>query len=351
MALRVLLADESSTIKKVIQLSLHDFGVEVKSVSNGLDVIPVLENFRPDIVFVDVLLSKKTGYEVCAEIKGHSLHGNIPVVMMWSGFMSLDESKTLIAKPDARLEKPFDSEQIRNLVSSLVPKTNTNPIKDFLAFPKMPEFSEDQEKIKQVLGQKNQVYQQNTPVIEASIPQQQPQQRVVERQMPMQPQTYQAKMPSPQLPPHPTEAEMMAKMDEEWAQQPVKRSDSSQKKSEYNDFGIKDLSQAKIRVTDEFEEISFDDPPAPAPMMAATVEHQTTLNYSIPAPTPSRAGTESFNNQPVLNPDQMEKIIREEVQKMAAEMCLKICQKIIPEVAEKLVQQEIQRILLENPQK
>ncbi len=348
MALRVLLADESSTIKKVIQLSLHDFGVEVKSVSNGLDVIQVLENFKPDIVFVDVLLSKKTGYEVCAEIKNHSLHGHLPVVMMWSGFMSLDESKTIIAKPDARLEKPFDSEQIRSLVSSLVPKTNSNPIKDFLAFPKMPDFSEDAEKIKQVLGQKNQIYQQNTPVIQATH-QPQSQNRVVDRQMPSQNQTYNAKMPPP---PPPNEAELMAKMDEEWAQQPLKRSDSSQKKSEYNDFGIKDLSQAKIRVTDEFEEISFDDPPeAPAPMMMATLDPQT--NPYNPAPQQMNRSLADQQNSlaALLHPDQIEKIIREEVQKMATEMCLKICQKILPEVAEKLVQQEIQRILLENPQK
>lgn len=317
MALRVLLADESSTIKKVIQLSLHDFGVEVKSVSNGLDVIPVLENFKPDIVFVDVLLSKKTGYEVCSEIKSHPLHQNVPIILMWSGFMSLDESKTLSARPDARLEKPFDSEQIRNMVMGLVPKANTNPIKDYLTFPKMPEFSENVEKVKTTLSE-------NKPNLH---------------------------QPIPTL----SEDENLAKMDEEWAQQPLKRSDPIPKKSEYNDFGIKDLSQAKIKVTDEFEEISFDEP---APQFDNSLERQAQSFH----PTEESFSSHSLNDHHVpmsapnttpalLTAEQMEEIVRQEVQKMAAEVCLKVCQNLLPDIAERLVQQEIQRILLENPQK
>jgi two-component system cell cycle response regulator len=50
MALRVLLADESSTIKKAIQMALSDLGVDVKSVPSGLDVLTVSRTFQPDIV-------------------------------------------------------------------------------------------------------------------------------------------------------------------------------------------------------------------------------------------------------------------------------------------------------------
>src|SRR5690606_3309788 len=93
MALRVLLADESSTIKKVFQLSLQDFAVEVQPVNVGLDVLAVAKKFQPDIIFADVLLQKKNGYEVCSEIKHDPQLSKIPVVLMWSGFMELDEDK------------------------------------------------------------------------------------------------------------------------------------------------------------------------------------------------------------------------------------------------------------------
>ena len=143
MALRVLLADESSTIKKVIQLSLHDFGVDIKAVGNGLDALSVAESYAPDLVFVDVLLSKKSGYEVIREIKTHPDLKKTPVVLMWSGFMQLDEAKAKASHADARLEKPFDSEQLRELVQNLVPKTKSNPVSQFLVFPPMPDFQEN----------------------------------------------------------------------------------------------------------------------------------------------------------------------------------------------------------------
>lgn len=142
MALRVLLADESSTIKKVMQLALSDYGVEVKSVPVGLDVLQVTKSFKPDIIFADVLLTKRSGYEVCADIKNDSQTQNIPVVLMWSGFMEIDELKAQECRADRRLEKPFDADLLRSIVSDLVPKTSSNPISEFVTFPDMPEFDE-----------------------------------------------------------------------------------------------------------------------------------------------------------------------------------------------------------------
>lgn len=142
MALRVLLADESSTIKKVMQLALQDFGVEVKAVPIGLDVLQVSKSFRPDIVFADVLLSKRSGYDVCADLKGDALLKNTPVVLMWSAFMELDEPRARDSKCDRRLEKPFDADQLRSLVKDLVPRLNENAISNYLSFPDLPEIVE-----------------------------------------------------------------------------------------------------------------------------------------------------------------------------------------------------------------
>lgn len=142
MALRVLLADESSTIKKVIQLALQDFAVEVKSVPIGLDVVPVAKTFKPDLIFVDVLLTKRSGYDVCLELKTDASTAKTPVILMWSGFMDIDEAKASASKADRRLEKPFDAETLRGMVKDLVPKTKSNPVADFLSFPDMPDFDE-----------------------------------------------------------------------------------------------------------------------------------------------------------------------------------------------------------------
>src|SRR5690606_20789003 len=116
MALRVLLADESTTIKKVMQLALQDFAVEVKAVHVGIDVVEVARSFKPDVIFADILLQKKNGYEVSADLKRDEGLKSIPVVLMWSSFMDLDENLAQQSGADGRLEKPFDVENLRQQI-------------------------------------------------------------------------------------------------------------------------------------------------------------------------------------------------------------------------------------------
>ncbi len=142
MALRVLLADESSTIKKVFQLALQDFGVEVRPVNVGVDVLPVAQSFKPDIVFADVLLQKRSGYEVAAELKQDGTLKGVPVVLMWSGFMELDQDKFDASMANGQLEKPFDVAALRKLVTELVPRTQSQRLSQFLEFPPMPEIED-----------------------------------------------------------------------------------------------------------------------------------------------------------------------------------------------------------------
>lgn len=136
MALRVLLADNSETIKKVIQLTLQDYAAEVRSVNIGVDVLDVAKSFQPDIIFADILLQKRNGYEVCSDLKASPDLSKIPVVLMWSGFMDLDKAKAQQARADATLEKPFDSNDLRQLTQKLVPKLSSQGIAPFLDVPK-----------------------------------------------------------------------------------------------------------------------------------------------------------------------------------------------------------------------
>ena len=148
MALRVLLADESTTIKRVMQLALQDFAVEVKAVPIGMDVLPVTKAFKPDIIFADVLLPKKSGYEVGKELKSDPETKHIPLVLMWSGFMELDETKAKESMAERRLEKPFEPDTLRALIKELVKRTQTNPVSAFLKFPTLPDIQEDLHTIK-----------------------------------------------------------------------------------------------------------------------------------------------------------------------------------------------------------
>jgi CheY-like chemotaxis protein len=136
MSLRVLLADESDTIKKVFQLALQDFNAEVKGVHSGLDVIDVALSFKPDIIFADVLLQKRNGYDICLELKQHPMLSKIPVVLMWSSFMELDQAQFKRSLANDQLEKPFDADFLRDLVKKYAPVVAENPMAQFLNFPK-----------------------------------------------------------------------------------------------------------------------------------------------------------------------------------------------------------------------
>jgi CheY-like chemotaxis protein len=342
MALRVLLADESSTIKKVMHLALSDFAVEVKTVPVGLDVLAVSKSFKPDIIFADVLLAKRSGYDVCSEIKNDPEMNQTPVVLMWSGFMELDENKARESKADERLEKPFDADRLREIVKNLVHKTKSNPISDFLSFPEMPEFEE------------------------SSLPSQRPKQKVNEEAF-LNPEVDLVDEEFAAVPltdPRPIEDNE----DGGWTRQDLTKFKINlpEGDSEVVDFASKfaipldkDLSHANIEVIGDFEEVTFEDEnPKPEIAVASTVNEAlvskversvkdqmlATLQKNLnPSQSASNAEPNIKSNMD-LSTVMVETLVREEVRGVIES----VCWKIIPEIAERIVRDEINKILKET---
>ena len=360
MALRVLLADESSTIKKVMQLALSDFAVEVKSVPIGFDVLPVAKNFKPDIVFADILLTKKSGYDVCNEIKGDPATAHIPVVLMWSGFMEVDQAKMSESQADGRLEKPFDADGLRQVVQDLVAKTKSNPISQFLTFPKLPDFEESVESPPATDEDVHEIFK---------IPETGPTNSFLKSTSTS---TLEAELPD----------EMMAINPDDdrdeggWAHQDLSKFKLNiQLEPDTSDFASKfvipqegdehshELSKARVKANGEFEEVSF--PDLDGEIEEEEEEKPFEISSEIQSKMDSKSGLhakieksvkdqmlESLKKGPSaaqpknqtqgdIKADMMEKIVREE----AREAIEAICWKILPEIAERLVNEEIKKIL------
>ena len=147
MSLRILLADESTTIKKAFQLALADLGAEIKSVPSGLDVLAVALDFNPTLIFADILLTKKSGYEICREIKEHAKTKHVPVILMWSQFMEFNQNLAEKAQFNDRLEKPFDTEMLRKVVLNYYQKAASHPLKNYIEFPDLSDVEEDFEPV------------------------------------------------------------------------------------------------------------------------------------------------------------------------------------------------------------
>lgn len=114
---KLLLADDSVTIQKVIDLTFSDEGIEVTTVGNGELALSKLEEIQPDIVLADIFMPGRNGYEVCEHIKRDARYSHIPVLLLVGSFEPFDEAEARRVGADDYLTKPFQS--IRQLVSKV----------------------------------------------------------------------------------------------------------------------------------------------------------------------------------------------------------------------------------------
>lgn len=164
---KLLVADDSLTIQKVIRLALSNEGYEIQAVSDGNDAIQQISLFRPDVVLIDISLPGKSAFEVKREANEHEDLAEIRFVLMSSAFEQVDEEQAEEVEFHGRLIKPFDPANLRQVLlevlsqvvakrmektvqTSLPPSAlpplpkffETEPPQEF-GFPPLPEFSPD----------------------------------------------------------------------------------------------------------------------------------------------------------------------------------------------------------------
>jgi CheY-like chemotaxis protein len=117
---KILLADDSITIQKVVELTFSDGDYEVTAVNNGAKAIQKLSEMRPDIVLSDIIMPEKNGYEVCEYIKSHPEFRSIPVVLLTGTFEPFDPDRAEKAGCDAVVTKPFESQSLIHKIDELI---------------------------------------------------------------------------------------------------------------------------------------------------------------------------------------------------------------------------------------
>lgn len=119
---RILLADDSFTIQKVISLALADEPFEIRTVSNGDAVMDTIREFKPDLILLDINLSGKSGYELCEMIKSSPIYSHIPVILLRGTFEPYDPEKLKTLKFEDIITKPFDSAIFSSKVKEILRK-------------------------------------------------------------------------------------------------------------------------------------------------------------------------------------------------------------------------------------
>lgn len=116
----LLLADDSTTIQKVVAIAFSHEDFTVLAVGNGEQAIARARDVKPAVVLADVTMPGLTGYDLCAAIKADPITSRIPVLLLTGAFTPFDEERGRAVGVDDHLAKPFETAELIDRVRRLV---------------------------------------------------------------------------------------------------------------------------------------------------------------------------------------------------------------------------------------
>jgi CheY-like chemotaxis protein len=118
MSKKILLADDSVTIRKVVELTFMEEDYDLTSVSDGREALEQFDEALPDLVIADVHMGEVSGFDVCREVKAK--RPEVPVLLLVGTFEAFDPTDATECGADDFLKKPFDSQDLLRQVRQLV---------------------------------------------------------------------------------------------------------------------------------------------------------------------------------------------------------------------------------------
>ena len=124
---KVLVIDDSNTIRRSAELFLRQAGYEVILAKDGFDALSKITDYEPQVIFVDIMMPRLDGYQTCALIKQNPRLKSTPVIMLSSKDGVFDRARGRLAGSDRYLTKPFTKEGLIEAVTDYVKRTPTSP--------------------------------------------------------------------------------------------------------------------------------------------------------------------------------------------------------------------------------
>ncbi len=117
--LKVLVIDDSNTIRRSAEIFLKQGGHEVMLAEDGFDALAKVNDYHPDLIFCDILMPRLDGYQTCAIIKRNARFSNVPIVMLSSKDGVFDKARGRMVGSQDYLTKPFTKDQLLQTVAQL----------------------------------------------------------------------------------------------------------------------------------------------------------------------------------------------------------------------------------------
>ena len=122
--LKVMVIDDSKTIRRTAETLLKKAGCEVITATDGFEALAKIADHRPDIIFVDIMMPRLDGYQTTALIKNNQFFKTTPVIMLSSKDGLFDRARGRIVGSEQYLTKPFTKEELLGAIKKYVVKSN-----------------------------------------------------------------------------------------------------------------------------------------------------------------------------------------------------------------------------------
>jgi twitching motility two-component system response regulator PilG len=114
--LKVMVIDDSKTIRRTAENLLKKQGCDVVTATDGFEALAKIAEYRPDIIFVDIMMPRLDGYQTCALIKNNRSFKETPVIMLSSKDSIFDKARGRIVGSEQYLTKPFTKDDLLNAI-------------------------------------------------------------------------------------------------------------------------------------------------------------------------------------------------------------------------------------------
>jgi len=116
--LKVMVVDDSKTIRRTAETLLKKQGCDVATGVDGYDALSKIADYKPDIIFIDIMMPRLDGYQTCALVKSNQAFKKTPIIMLSSKDGVFDKAKGRVVGSDNYLTKPFSRDELLNAIST-----------------------------------------------------------------------------------------------------------------------------------------------------------------------------------------------------------------------------------------
>ena len=120
MTIKVMVIDDSNTIRKTTEALLTKAGYEVLTAADGFEAMSLITDHHPDIIFVDIMMPRLNGYQTCTLIKNNRHFKKTPVIMLSSKDGLFDRARGRIAGSEQHINKPFTENELISAINKHV---------------------------------------------------------------------------------------------------------------------------------------------------------------------------------------------------------------------------------------